>query len=72
MGKVKESCSYTVEIFVTYPDSLGYNRMGYRFIDEFDTAELAAQFGALSLIGTSYRIVKKTVIEETLQVINAK
>jgi hypothetical protein len=72
MNRIKESYSYPLEILVTYPGTLGYHRVEYAFINEFTTAELAAQAGALLALGTSYRIVKKTVIEETLQVINLK
>ena len=72
MGKVKESYSYAVEIFVIYPENSGYHNAGYRLIDEFATAEIAAQAGALLLPSVPYRIVKKTVTEEILQMINAK
>ncbi len=70
MNRIKESYSYPLEILVTYPAIDGWHKSNYALIDEFTNAELAAQAGALLAPGTSYRIVKKTVIEETLQVIN--
>ena len=72
MGKENKSCSYSLEIFILYPENSGYHNADYRLIDEFATAEIAAQAGALLPPSVPYRIVKKTVTEEILLIVNPK